>query len=247
MTAPPTNHFYPGQHTSTAAIADVAAQWDYLDTDPDNGQQPTPTPDGPNRNQQQHVQQLLHVQQQQQPTATTSFGSGWVGGVHLSSAPKPTPDLVAGQKANTVPIQVVPARHDQQVVALASSELFGGKKRRKQSLVSHANSFSVDDVGKSVTVIDYHQQGVIRFVGPHHETGETRVGVEMDQPVPKGTVGIFRGLQTAHKYFHCRKGRGLLLFPENLLDLAQSGGNVDVTKKATEIFHMHVARVILVL
>ena len=48
-------------------------------------------------------------------------------------------------------------------------------------------------------------EGVVRFLGPHHETGEARCGVELDEQ-----VGFMDGSEDGHRYFECEWGRGVL-------------------------------------
>lgn len=51
---------------------------------------------------------------------------------------------------------------------------------------------TASDIGRHVTVQDYACGGVLRFIGPHHERGTTRCGVELEEPLGKndGTVGV---------------------------------------------------------
>jgi hypothetical protein len=249
-------------------VAAVAAQWDYLDAEPD--------PLGAiaakkkhvaamNSKTYEHLTAKHHVLMEEGAFARAKRGkdeadakkraaasvvaaaakeerssrvirrSSYASGVVSSTKPK-------GHKVATTVVQ--PGRHEHQVLATATHG-FGGKKRRKESLVL-LTAFSADDIGKVVSVIGYDGRGTIRFVGPHHESVEgvddLRIGVEMDHPVTKGRDGIFKGVKgTAHRYFTCRKGTALLLIPANVLcvtEHTQQVGHVDVAQKAEEIFHM---------
>ena len=49
------------------------------------------------------------------------------------------------------------------------------KKKKKAKL----------QVGDAVNVEEFDCTGIIRFVGPHHETGKNRIGVELAEPLAK--------------------------------------------------------------
>ena len=74
-------------------------------------------------------------------------------------------------------------------------------------------------VGDRVRVRGYNCAGTTRYVGTHQQSGDPRVGVELDCPLGKnnGTVGGFR-------YFTCAPGHGLLTLPD---------------KVSTDTAHMH--------
>ena len=79
--------------------------------------------------------------------------------------------------------------------------------------------FSPADVGGRVHCEGMSCGATLRFVGPHNESGEPRVGVELDQPVGKnnGTVG-------GHLYFTCADKHGLLCHPMHVSRAVETGG-----------------------
>lgn len=58
--------------------------------------------------------------------------------------------------------------------------------------ITRWRAVTASDIGRRVSVQDYACGGVLRFIGPHHERGATRCGVELDEPLGKndGTVGV---------------------------------------------------------
>jgi len=76
------------------------------------------------------------------------------------------------------------------------------KKKKKKT----PNSIGANSVGKRCTVNGYDCKGTIRFVGPHHETGKDRVGVELDE-----AVGKHSGTVNGNEYFSCGKKCGVLV------------------------------------
>jgi hypothetical protein len=54
---------------------------------------------------------------------------------------------------------------------------------------------TASDIGRRVLVQGYSCSGVLRFIGPHHERGTLRCGVELDEAMGKndGTVGVSAG------------------------------------------------------
>jgi hypothetical protein len=75
------------------------------------------------------------------------------------------------------------------------------KKKKKDE-----STLSADDVGKRVQVEGFEVGGVLRFFGPHHETGKDRAGVELDE-----AVGKHSGTVKEHEYFKCEKKKGILV------------------------------------
>lgn len=69
------------------------------------------------------------------------------------------------------------------------------------------------EVGKRCSVKGYDCNGVIRFLGPHTESGKLRVGVELDKPVGKHN-GTPKG--TNNTYFTCAKKHGILVAKEKV-------------------------------
>jgi len=76
------------------------------------------------------------------------------------------------------------------------------KKKKKKT----PKSVGANSVGKRCTVNGYDCKGTIRFVGPHHETGKDRVGVELDE-----AVGKHSGTVNGNEYFSCGKKCGVLV------------------------------------
>jgi serine/threonine protein kinase len=69
--------------------------------------------------------------------------------------------------------------------------------------------FTPDDVGKAVNVVGFENAtGVLRFVGPHNETGKARCGVELSTAAGKNN-----GTVNGHVYFVCKPMHGLLTAP----------------------------------
>ena len=66
-------------------------------------------------------------------------------------------------------------------------------------------------VGLRVRVDGYEPAGTVRFVGPHHERGTDRVGVELDGPEGKNN-GTVKG----QVYFECPASCGLLAVPKKV-------------------------------
>ena len=56
-------------------------------------------------------------------------------------------------------------------------------------------------------------KGVIRFLGPHAESGKMRVGIELDEPLGKHNGSPKGG---DHTYFVCAKKHGLLVPQEKV-------------------------------
>jgi C-terminal processing protease CtpA/Prc len=94
-------------------------------------------------------------------------------------------------------------------VAAAPEPAPSVKKKKKKASIAAGGAPGEGDVGSRVTVQGYDEcsTGTLRFVGPHHETGKTRYGVEMDAAVDKGRNGTFKG----QEYFKCKKGLGVLV------------------------------------
>ena len=69
-------------------------------------------------------------------------------------------------------------------------------------------------VGKRCTVDGVDCEGTIRFVGPHHETGKDRVGVELDE-----AVGKHSGTVKGNAYFKCAKKCGILVDPKKVSEI----------------------------
>jgi len=86
----------------------------------------------------------------------------------------------------------------------------GKAKRGKKKITA-------DSVGATCRVEDYACTGTIRFVGPHHETGKARVGVELAEPLAKSS-GTFKG----HQYFACAKKHGVLTVPSKVTLLVRA-------------------------
>eukprot|EP00729_Bicosta_minor_P001770 gene1770-14110_t len=81
-----------------------------------------------------------------------------------------------------------------------------------------AGQLTLQDIGKQVLVNGFPGMGTIRFLGPHHEHGKDRCGVEMDQAVERGGDGIFGGRQ----YFKCAAGKALLVMLKRVTVVAGS-------------------------
>lgn len=81
-----------------------------------------------------------------------------------------------------------------------------------------AGQLTLQDIGKQVLVNGFPGMGTIRFLGPHHEHGKDRCGVEMDQAVERGGNGIFGGRQ----YFKCAAGKALLVMLKRVTVVAGS-------------------------
>ena len=95
--------------------------------------------------------------------------------------------------------------------AEAPEQAKGKKKGSKKNKSKKGKVYTEADIGKMVQVEGYNSQGTIRFVGPHHENGSARVGVELESPEAKSD-GKFKG----HQYFKCPKKKGVLVAPTKI-------------------------------
>lgn len=97
--------------------------------------------------------------------------------------------------------------------AAATAKKRASTKRKKPRTKSGKSSNPTTQfaVGDTVTVDGYDGKGIVRFVGPHNETGKLRCGVELDNYGGKNN-GSVRG----HAYFSCPNGKGVLVDPSKL-------------------------------
>lgn len=70
-------------------------------------------------------------------------------------------------------------------------------------------------VGDRVSVVG-KGVGTVVFIGPHHISGEDRLGVNLDEP-----NGINDGTVSGHKYFDCKPLHGVLTVPERVTALLE--------------------------
>lgn len=92
------------------------------------------------------------------------------------------------------------------------------KKKKKEDSASSepkeeptADGLTESDIGCKVRVVGIEDLGVLRFVGPHHEAGSERYGIEFATPVGKNN-GTVKG----HVYFTCEKLHGQLCMPKKV-------------------------------
>lgn len=97
--------------------------------------------------------------------------------------------------------------------AAATAKKRASTKRKKPRTKSGKSSNPTTQfaVGDTVTVDGYDGKGIVRFVGPHNETGKLRCGVELDNYGGKNN-GTVKG----HVYFSCPNGKGVLVAPSKL-------------------------------
>jgi hypothetical protein len=89
--------------------------------------------------------------------------------------------------------------------------------------------WTVDDIGARVTVAGYECEGTLQFVGPHHEKGTPRCGVQLDEPVGKS-----RGSFGGHQYFAAPKKTAVLVPVHTVVRSARiSRGRATVVANAT--------------
>ena len=134
------------------------------------------------------------------------------------SVPKgvPVPNYGA---APTSTIVVNPAfRSPQKAENMSKTKKAGKKKKKKESTTTpdantaaSADGLTESDVGCHVRVAGVGEDGVLRFVGPHHESGSERYGIEFQNPVGKNN-GTVKG----HVYFVCKKNHGQLCVPKKV-------------------------------
>ena len=82
---------------------------------------------------------------------------------------------------------------------------------RNDSVEKVDGTVTAEHVGRRVAVNGQDGTGILRFVGPHHETGKQRCGVELDGPSGKNN-GTVKG----HTYFVCPENHGILVPPTKI-------------------------------
>jgi hypothetical protein len=91
-------------------------------------------------------------------------------------------------------------------IDVGTSEETAAAPVKKKKKAESTSTLTTDDVGKRVDVEGFECGGVLRFFGPHHETGKDRAGVELDE-----AVGKHSGTVKEHEYFKCEKKKGILV------------------------------------
>lgn len=95
--------------------------------------------------------------------------------------------------------------------ATAKNRASTNRKKPRTKSGKSSNQTTQFAVGDTVTVDGYDGKGIVRFVGPHNETGKLRCGVELDNYGGKNN-GTVKG----HAYFSCPNGKGVFVAPSKL-------------------------------
>ena len=107
---------------------------------------------------------------------------------------------------------------------LQASSKAAHSKSNTAATVNEAGFPDGFEVGKRCSVTGHDCNGVIRFLGPHAESGKLRVGVELDKPVGKHN-GSPKG--TDHTYFTCPKKHGIMV-PHGKVQLLLEGAGEEI-------------------
>jgi len=93
---------------------------------------------------------------------------------------------------------------------MAGMQNNGGDTRGLMVKTLSGSAIAHFEVGYRVTV-RRKGSGTVRYVGPHHEDGTDRIGVELDEP-----RGPHNGTLKGHQYFTCEEKHGTLARPKNV-------------------------------
>nr|BAG55492.1 receptor-type protein tyrosine kinase [Monosiga ovata] len=97
-------------------------------------------------------------------------------------------------------------------------ERFKAQAKRRESIGLSTVRINITNINKPVQV-EALGTGILKFVGPHHMTGEIVCGIAMDASMPDGSDGRFEG----KRYFLCEGAHGILVPEAQVTPIYEKG------------------------